>query len=59
MAIATIRPGHLRIDRQTPASLQFHPCTQTNTITSEHVGTCEGLTPSADATERGVQDTML
>ncbi len=59
MAIATIRPGHLRIDRQTPAPLQFQLGTQTNTITSEHVGTCEGQTPSAEATERGIQDTML
>ncbi len=54
MAIATIRPGHLRIHRQTPASLQFQLGTQANTITSEHVGTCEGQTPSAEATEHGV-----
>ncbi len=59
MATAPLRPGHLRIDRQTPASLQFQLGTQTNTITPEHVGACEGQTSKAEATERSVQDTML
>ncbi len=49
-----IRPGHLKIDIQTPASLQFQLGTLTRTITSEHVGTCEGQTPSVEATGRGV-----
>ncbi len=59
MAIAPIRPGHLRIDRQKPAYVQFQLGTQNNTITPEHVGACERQTPSAEATERGEQDTTL
>ncbi len=38
---------------------QFQLGTQTNTITSEHVDTCEGQTSNTEATERSVQDTML
>ncbi len=59
MAMALLHLGHLRIDRQTLASLQFGLGTQTNTIISEHVGTREGPTSNKEATERGVQGTML
>ncbi len=49
----------LRIDRQPPTYLQLQLDTQTNPITPQHIGTCEGQTTNTEATERDVHDTMF
>ncbi len=54
MAIGPLRPGHLRIDRQTTAFLKFQLGTQTNTITPEHVDACERQTSNTEAPERNI-----
>ncbi len=43
MAITSLSPGLLRIDRQIPTTLQLQFGTQTDTITSEQVSIREGV----------------
>ncbi len=59
MAIDPLRPGYLRIDRQTTASLQFQLGTQTNTITLKQVATLAVRSSNIETTACGVQNTML